>query len=266
MKLLYISVTVIALIALALGLLLYFLQERMIFFPTPLPTDYKFQFKTSFEEVNITTNDNVNINALLFKANQPSKGVIFYLHGNAGALDSWGELSTFYNEAGYDVFMPDYRGYGKSGGWIKNEEEFLRDAQLAYATLTKNYRENDIIVLGYSIGSGAAAYVASTNHPKLLILQAPYYSLADLVKHIYPMLPTFLLKYKFHTAGYLRRCTMPVVIFHGDQDEVIYYGSSLKLKKEFKPADTLITLRNQSHNGITENPEYRLKMATILRN
>jgi len=58
---------------------------------------------------------------------------------------------------------------------------------------------------------------------------------------------------------------MPVVIFHGDQDEVIYYGSSLKLKKLFKPADTLVTLHGQGHNGISDNPDYTAALQKIIR-
>ena len=57
---------------------------------------------------------------------------------------------------------------------------------------------------------------------------------------------------------------MPIVLFHGDQDEVIYYGSSLKLQKEFKKQDTLITLAGQQHNGITENPDYKTALQKIL--
>ena len=57
---------------------------------------------------------------------------------------------------------------------------------------------------------------------------------------------------------------MPVVIFHGDQDEVIYYGSSLKLKEEFKSSDTLITLRGHGHNGMTDSEEYRRGLRKLL--
>ncbi len=66
--------------------------------------------------------------------------------------------------------------------------------------------------------------------------------MTDMMRHTYPIIPTFLLKYKFKTNEYLKDCKMPVVIFHGNQDEVIYYGSSLKLKEEMKKNDTLITL------------------------
>lgn len=264
MKLLYVCIAIIGMILLVMGLLLYFLQEKLIFFPTPLSPTHQFHFDSKFEEVNITTPDKVNINAVLFKTDKPARGVIFYLHGNAGAIDSWGTLTTFYTQAGYDVYMPDYRGYGKSGGKIKTKQQFLDDMQLAYSDLKKKYRENEIIVLGYSIGSGPAAYVASVNHPRLLILQTPYYTLNDLVKHMYPILPAFLLKYKFDTASYLKNCSMPVIIFHGDKDEIIYYGSSLKLQQEFKASDTLITLKDQTHNGITDNPDYQKEMRRIL--
>ena len=58
---------------------------------------------------------------------------------------------------------------------------------------------------------------------------------------------------------------MPVVIFHGDQDFVIYYGSSLKLKEEFKQGDTLITLKEQGHNGMSDNPDYQIQLERLLK-
>uniref|UniRef100_UPI00404B3D80 hypothetical protein n=1 Tax=Flavobacterium sp. TaxID=239 RepID=UPI00404B3D80 len=57
---------------------------------------------------------------------------------------------------------------------------------------------------------------------------------------------------------------MPVVIFHGNQDEVIYYGSSVKLKNEFKSQDTLITLDGQGHNGMSNHSAYKTELAKIL--
>jgi pimeloyl-ACP methyl ester carboxylesterase len=119
-------------------------------------------------------------------------------------------------------------------------------------------------VLGYSIGTGLASRLASENNPNLLILQAPYYSLTDMMRHTFSIIPTFILKYKFETNKYLEDCNMPVVIFHGDRDEVIYYGSSLKLKDEFKNKVTLITLKGHGHNGMTDNEDYRKALKQIL--
>lgn len=242
---------------------LYFLQEKMIFQPEKLPADYPFQFTQPFEELHFTSTGNTVLTGVLFKAEQP-KGVIFYLHGNAGSLRSWGEIAKTYTDLHYDLFMLDYRGYGKSGGSITNEKQAHEDVQLAYDSLCRRYNEKDIIVLGYSIGSGMASRLAAFNHPRLLILQAPYYNLPDLVSHIFPVIPVFLLKYKFATSTYIRDCRMPVCIFHGDKDEVIYYGSSVKLKALLKPGDKLITLKNQGHNGMSENRDYCTALQEIL--
>lgn len=242
---------------------LYFLQEKLIFFPDKLDKSHVFSFDQRFEELNIRTGNGDLLNGLLFKADS-TKGLIFYLHGNAGALNSWGEVARRYTALHYDVFIPDYPGYGKSEGKITGQNGLFKTIQAAYDELRKRYKENQVVVLGYSIGTGPAAWLAATNHPRLLILQAPYYSLTDMMQRTYPIVPAFLLKYKFRTNEYLKNCKMPVVIFHGNQDEVIYYGSSLKLKKEMKATDTLIILDGQGHNGITDNLQYRSAIKTIL--
>ncbi|HMF73464.1 MAG TPA: alpha/beta fold hydrolase [Flavitalea sp.] len=244
-------------------LLLYFFQEKLIFFPQKLDKGYKFDFGQKFEEIEIKTNDNKLLSGILFKANN-SKGVIFYLHGNAGSISSWGKVSKTYTDLNYDVFILDYRGYGKSEGSIDGQSQFFQDIQIVYDELGKKYKEDRIVVLGYSIGTGLAAKVASTNNPRLLILQAPYYSLADMMRHTYPIIPTFILKYKFETNNYIKDCKMPIVIFHGDHDEVIYYGSSIKLREEFRKQDTLITLVGQGHNGMTDNSDYKIEIQKVL--
>ena len=243
--------------------LLFFFQEKILFHPQKLEKNFQYSFDQKFDEINIKTVDNKLLNAVLFKADS-SKGVIFYLHGNAGSLSSWGSVAKTYTDLCYDVFLLDYRGFGKSAGEIKSQKELFLDIQTAYDLLKTKYSEDKIVVIGYSLGTGLAAKVASENHPKLLILQAPYYSLTDMMRYTLPIIPTFILKYNIETNNYLKNCKMPVVIFHGNQDEVIYYGSSIKLKKEFKTHDTLITLDGQGHNGMTENPDYKIALQKVL--
>jgi pimeloyl-ACP methyl ester carboxylesterase len=260
---------VMVVISLLLGLyiivcgLMFAFQERLIFFPQKLHRDHTFSFPQPFEEINILTEDEKRLHGLLFRANN-SKGLVFYLHGNAGSLDAWGEVAETYTGLQYDIFLLDYRGYGKSEGTIGSETQLFRDVQLAYNEMLKNYREDSIVVLGYSIGTGPAIRLASTNHPKLVILQAPYYSLTDVVKHTFPFVPGFLLKYKLETFKYIKDCKMPIVLIHGDQDEVIYYGSSLRLKELLKKSDTLITIQGLGHNGMTDHPDYARAIGKIL--
>ena len=243
--------------------LLFVFQEKLIFFPQKLNKNYQFSFEQKFEEINVRTIDGIALNGILFKADS-SKGLIFYLHGNAGSLSSWGEVAGTYTDLNYDIFMLDYRGYGKSEGSISGEGQLFQDMQTVYDELKNKYNEDSIIVLGYSLGAGLASKIASTNNPKLLILQAPYYSMTDMMRHTFPIIPTFILKYKLKTNEFIKHCKMPIVIFHGNQDEVIYYNSSLKLKELFKEKDTLITLNGQGHNGMTDNRDYIIEIQKIL--
>ena len=173
--------SVIVIVVLTSVAMLTLNQEELIFFPTKLPANHVFRFNSTFQERYIKTPDGHRLHGLLFKADS-SAGIIFYLHGNAGDLDSWGEIASTYTKLNYDIFMLDYRGYGKSEGNISSEQQFHEDVQLAYDHVKKDYPEEKIVVLGYSIGTGTAARLAAFNHPKMLILQSPYYSLIDLAR------------------------------------------------------------------------------------
>ena len=244
--------------------LLYFFQEKLIFHPSKTPQNYVFNFPQIKEELTFKTQDNTLLHGILMKVDNP-KGLIFYLHGNAGCIASWGNVAHTYTNQNYDVFMLDYRSYGKSEGNISSEKQLHEDIQMVYNKLKEKYSEDKIIILGYSIGTGMAAKLATKSNAKLLILQAPYYSLKDLVSHFVPIIPTFILKYKLETNEFLPQCKMPIIIFHGTKDEVIYYESSLKLQKIFKETDRLVLLDGQSHNNMSQNLQYLNEIEKILR-
>ncbi len=268
MKITLLAVGLVIGIYLLLCCALYFLQERLIFRPDKLPPDYSFTFQGSdFSELNFKMPDGVTINALLFKANHSgkSKGLVFYLHGNAGSLRTWGNIAKTYTALDYDVLMPDYRGYGKSSGEISSAEQLFADNQLIYQQLKKDYREENIVIVGYSLGTGLAAKLACDNQPRLLILQAPYYSFKDVAKAHYPLIPSFILRYNIETADYLKDCQTPVLVFHGDEDTLIPHQQSLKLKAQFKSVDQLVTLDGEDHHGMTDNPRYQTTIAEFLQ-
>lgn len=263
-KFFIIVLAIVVLMTIIVSGLFYFFQEKVIFYPDKLPQDYKFKFRSNFREINIKTLDNKNLNGLLFKAEEPN-GLIFYLHGNAGALDSWGDIARVYTAMGYDIFMIDYRGFGKSTGSIKSEKQMHDDIQLAYNEMKKLYDENSIIVMGFSIGTGMASRLAAHNNPRMLILQAPYYSMTDLIQKIAPYTAPFLIRYKLENYKYVQQCTIPVIIFHGDEDEVIGVDSSERLKEYLKPSDRLTILKGTNHNGITMNEHYQGELKELLQ-
>lgn len=244
--------------------LLYVNQEALFFQANKLDKNHQFTFSEKHQEVTIKTSDNINLHGLLFQA-EKSKGLIFYLHGNAGTVASWGNIAANYTNLGYDIFILDYRGFGKSEGEISSEEQLLSDISSAYNQLKQQYKEENIIITGYSIGSGMATYLASINKPKALILQAPYYCLEDLATEKFPIAPNFIIKYKIPTFEFIKSIKCPIYIFHGNDDYVIPYENSLRLKDVLKSNDKLVTLENQGHLGINENDVFLCELKEILK-
>ncbi|MFH1195270.1 MAG: alpha/beta hydrolase [bacterium] len=245
-----------------MGLLSYF-QEKLIFKPEKLPANHLYKFEIPFEEKFFITEEDVSLNALFFKATE-SKGVIFYNHGTVGNLDNWGLAAVPFVELGYDFFIYDYRTYGKSRGKI-SQRALYSDAMFIYNELKKEFEEDKITVIGRSIGTGIASYIASQNNPKQLILESPFYSMIDIVKHYYPVMPSFLIPYNFRTDLHLQKVKCPVYLIHGTDDELVYYGSSLKLKKLLGDKAELITIEGGGHDHLGSFDFYRDKMREILK-
>ncbi|WP_304198564.1 alpha/beta hydrolase [Flavobacterium alvei] len=241
----------------------YFNQGEMIFMANKLPKDYKFEFNQDFEELNIPSFDNKMLNGLLFKTQNP-KGLVFYLHGNAGSLDTWGSVAKNYTNLGYDIFILDYRGFGKSEGKIKNQDQVYQDLTFAYNKLITKYDRNKVVIIGYSIGTGLATYLASIENPKKLILQAPYYNFIEFSSGRARFVPDFLKKFKFETDKYIVKVKSPIYIFHGNKDQIISYDNSIRLKKLLKPTDKVFILEDQDHLGMNENVDFQEKLKMIL--
>ncbi len=258
------AVGVIAGIYVLLITLLYFYQEKFLFMPDKVATDYQFKYDTPFEELNFIMEDSIILNGLLFKADS-SKGLVFYLHGNAGSLAEWGTAAKPFIDNKYDCFIIDYRGFGKSEGIIENEEQLHQDINSVYQSLLTRYEEKNVIIVGYSMGSGVASKLASVNHPKELILKAPYNNMAAVSRHHFPWAPTFFLRYSFKSDEFLRSIPeTKITIFHGDEDNIIPLNCALKLQENFNENDKLIILKGQNHYPMTQNKDYQRGIAEIL--
>ena len=247
-----------------IGASLYFLQEKLMFFPTQLAQDYQFQFDQPFEEVFLSPEEDVSINAIHFKAKNP-KGVILYFHGNAGDLSRWGTIAEYFVTKDYDVFIMDYRTYGKSTGKL-SEQAFYDDAQFCYAHLLKQYKENEITIYGRSLGTGISTFLASKNNPKQLVLETPYYSILDVAKQRFPVFPVAsLLKYIFPSNDFIVGVKCPITIFHGKNDRIVPYASAEKLREVApKEQTTFITIEDGNHNNLVEFEAYTIGIDEIL--
>jgi len=262
-KILIYIVIIIPAILIGLCIAVYIFQERLIFHPDIFSHKYKYTFNIPFKERNFKTEDGNTLNALYFKV-ENAKGVVYYHHGNAGSLASWGERAIDFTSKGYDVLMYDYRSYGKSTGKIKNEKMLFADALLIYKELLYDYKERDIVVYGTSLGTGIASYIAYNNNPRNLLLETPYYNFYDVAKFHYPYLPnSILLQYQFKTDKYLPHIKGKVYLFHGTEDETVPYNSSERLAK-LSDNITLFTIKDGSHNNLNTFEDYHKRLGEVL--
>src|SRR5262249_18322551 len=145
-----------------------------------------------------------------------------YFHGNAGNLASRAERVRRFVARGYGVFLLSYRGYGGSTGGPR-ERAHIADAKLAYRTLrAAGVAARAIILYGESLGSGVAVQVAADDSVGGVVLDAPYTSIVDVAAGAYPFLPVrpFMLD-RYETLRFLPRVTAPLLVLHGEDDEVI---------------------------------------------
>ncbi|WP_220128844.1 alpha/beta hydrolase [Bdellovibrio sp. KM01] len=234
--------------------MVFFKQEKLIFFPSPVPEDFNFPFNISFEEIYIKSDDD-RVHSLLLKTAQP-RGVIVYFHGNAGALDGWGEVGqTLCLQTGFDVWMIDYPGYGKSSGAITSQAQLLRIAEATLAQAKERYQTQNIVLFGRSLGSGLAVYLGSDPRVKALILETPYLSLTAMAKSRFPLLPTFLMKYPMQSSEWITKVSAPVLILHGNEDEVIPFTQGKKLSEISKKA-VFVEINRGHHNDLEEFPKF----------
>ena len=251
--------------------LLKYFQEKVVFLPVILPHDHTYDFENDFEEYLWDTPFDGKINVLHFKIKNP-KGVIAYFHGNADNLHRWGKIAVEFTKFGYDVLVMDYRGYGKSSG-PRNEEYLYSDAQYFYDFAKENYGENKIIVYGRSLGGAFATKIAGENQPKMVILEATFYNLQDIVNRWLPEKVTDKVSpkmtYHFLSNQNILKVKVPLYHFHGTKDSVVPLKSGKKLFEVFekehpKIPKKFIEIKGGTHEDLIKYDEFVEEMKKIL--
>lgn len=254
----------IAVLYIVISLLLYYLQDYFLFKPEKLPADFQFYYENQeVDEYNIETRDGAILNGLHFKVKKP-RGVVLYLKGNSKSIKGWGKFAVDFTRNGYDVVMMDYRGFGKSTG-RRNQKALKRDLQVIYDKLRKHVDEKHIILYGRSLGSGLATKIASVNNPRMLILDAPYYSLTKVTARYAPFMPlSLLIKYPLPTYKWLKYVQCPIHIIHGTDDKLIPYKTSVKLSKVKPKLTKMYTIIGGGHKNLNNFESYHKMLTEIL--
>jgi pimeloyl-ACP methyl ester carboxylesterase len=235
---------------------LYVMQERLIFPASTLAPDFQFAFDQPFEEVRIPVPGAV-LDALHFTQPDP-RGLVFFLHGNAGNLSTWTTGIDFYRKVNYDLFIIDYRGYGKSTGSIGSEAQLHADVRAAWDAIAPRYRERKlpVVIYGRSLGTGLAAYLGREVNPALLMLVTPYTSLAAAASRAYPLAPEWILKYPLRTDAIIGEVKSPVLLVHGTRDALLPLSDSEQLRALARSPADLLVVDGAGHNDIHRFPTY----------
>ncbi|MEY8875293.1 MAG: alpha/beta hydrolase [Leptothrix sp. (in: b-proteobacteria)] len=237
------------------------LQEHLLFHPEPLPARHRFEVPADVHELGIDV-PGARLNALHLRLPHPD-GVVVYLHGNSGNLDSWFVNTDVYRAMNVDLFMPDYRGFGKSSGQIGSEAQLLDDVRRAWLSIAPRYAGQPLILVGRSLGTGLAARLAASlppaQRPALLVLVSPYRSVEALAAEHYPAVPAALLRYRLHTDQVLPELaasrTTRIVLIHGEQDGLIPLRHSEVLAAS-APGIELRRIAGAGHADLQEFPAY----------
>jgi len=254
-----------ALIYVMIGIALYFLQDKIIFHPEKLSADYQYKFDIPFREINLGISEERNLSIVQFTVpDSVRKGIVLYFHGNMKNINRYAPYAKDFTRNGYEVWMMDYPGYGKSTG-KRSEQILYEDALTFYKMAISKVSAEHIIIYGKSLGTGIAAQLASIRDCKRLILETPYYSMDALARHyffIYPVMP--MSKYALPTFQHFEYINAPISIFHGTNDKVIPYKQAKHLVEK-KQGTELITLEKGKHNNLTEFPLFQHKLDSLLK-
>ena len=255
-----------AILYVLIGIALYFLQNFFLFHPVKLPRTYQYVFSVPFEEISIPFNKKDTISLVKsFPIKSASKGIVIYFHGNKGNINRFAKFADNFTSQGYEVWMPDYPGYGKSTG-TRNEKILYQQAVLIYAMAAAKFSKDNIVIYGKSLGTGIAAYLASVSDCKQLILETPYYSVPDLFTCYAPIYPSKLMsQYRLPTYQYLQKVKVPITIFHGTNDGIIPYSCAIKLQPFLKSTDQFITIKNATHSNLNDFLIFHQKLDSLLK-
>jgi pimeloyl-ACP methyl ester carboxylesterase len=259
-------IKILVLVYCIIGIAIYALQDYIMFRPVAVDKSHKYDLKLPYREVNLPYSSGVNINVIQFTTSDTApRGVVLYFHGNRRNISWYAKNAPVFTRNGYEVWMLDYPGFGKSTGTF-TEARLYEWALLLYKLARAKYKPGSIILYGRSMGSGIAAQLGAVRDCRKLILETPYYDFPSILSSRIPIYPMQrMIKFKIPTWQYLQEVTAPVTIFHGTSDCVIPYRNASRLKPFLKQGDEFITVGDGSHNDLPEFPLYQQKMDSLLQ-
>jgi len=248
-------VKVLVAVAVALPLALYFLQDRLIFYPQPVGDARRAEIAARFpavEEIFVDAADGTRLHAWYLKA---GPDLVLYFGGNAEEV-SWMLDAAKTELPGASWLLTDYRGYGASAG-RPSESALNSDSLRWYEHAVNVLHAKRMFVFGRSLGSGVAVALAARRSLAGVILSTPYDSLVAVAQRYYPYLPVkWLLRHRFDSLALAPRLQVPLLCLIAGHDEVIPPAHAERLYQAWGGPKRKLVLAGAQHGGTDTAPEF----------
>ena len=241
------AAAVFAVVAAALLWIAMNFEESLLYFPSrdlaATPQDYGLES----EDLEPTTEDGVRLFGWWIRG-EGRRAVLFF-HGNAGnAADRLDRMKILRDRFGLDVFLVDYRGYGRSGG-SPSEAGLARDARAIYdAARERGFPPERIVPFGESLGSAVAVGLAAERPCGGVVLETPFLSIRAMARRHYPFVPGVFIRTRFDNGERILAIAAPKLFLVAERDEVVPPEQGRRLFELAPPPKTLYVIPDARHN------------------
>jgi len=225
------------------------MENSLIYFPSVYPEGIWDPPGLEFEDAWFESEDGTKLHGWYVPQANP-RAVVLVAHGNAGNLSHRYELLQQLVAMGVSSMIFDYRGYGRSAG-VPSEEGILADARAARRWLARRagVNENEIVLMGESLGGGVMVDLASRDGARALVLENTFTSLPDVAAFHYPWLPVkTLMRTRMDSAAKIGKFRGPLLQVHGDADTIIPFAIGRRLHAAANEPKTFVTIPGGNHN------------------
>lgn len=247
--------------------LLYFYQDRLVYFPERALAATPAQSGLAFESVRFTSMDGVGLSGWFIPAPK-ARATLLFCHGNAGNISHRLESIRQFHQLGLNVFIFDYRGYGESEG-SPTEAGTYHDAEAArrYLVETRGLTPERIIYFGRSLGAAITAWLATQHPPRALIVESAFTSVPDFGAEIYPWMPVRLLaRLHYPTREYLQAVKAPTLVIHSRDDEIVSFRHGESVYAAANVPKEFLEIRGGHNDGfLVSGAQYTRHLDAFLR-
>jgi uncharacterized protein len=246
---------------LAILVLATMFQDRLIFIRQPISTYSKQTILPHFQgaDFHLETNG-ARLHGWLLE--KDSRSLIFYYGGNGEEVSF--NLPDFQNRFTASALLMNYRGYGESTG-KPSEKNLYADALSVYDAAISKLQPAKIIVIGRSLGTGVATYLAKHRKCDAMVLITPFDSLQSVASSYYPFLPvSLLLRHKFRSDLNVPDLKIPTLILAAQDDQIIDASHTQRLIEQFTVKPKVVNIADAGHNNIQQFPIYWSELQSFI--